>query len=206
MALSTFVKINEITNLSDARYCSGMYVDLLGFNLSKENPRFIKPQQFSEITGWLSGIEFAAEFNNEPIELVEKLLSDYEGIQWVEHTNISVLDHLQTNGFKAILKLDITGIKSLKQEWLDSFSAKQILIHAVSKSEFLSPQERELIKILSQDNKLILGSGINPYNVDELIKELALEGIALNGGEEIKPGLKDFDELADILEKLEIED
>ncbi|MFT7424854.1 MAG: phosphoribosylanthranilate isomerase, partial [Algoriphagus sp.] len=35
MALRTFVKINGITNLTDARYCSGMYVDLLGFTFEE---------------------------------------------------------------------------------------------------------------------------------------------------------------------------
>ena len=33
-----------------------------------------------------------------------------------------------------------------------------------------------------------------------------VKGISLKGGEEIRPGYKDFDELADILEALEIED
>ena len=206
MALSTFVKINEITNLSDARYCSGMFVDLLGFNLSKENPKALSGQQFSEITGWLSGIEFAAEFNQEPFEFVENELANYEGIQWVEHQNLSVLDQLQDKGFKVILKLDITGFKSLKEEWVKSLSEREILIHIQSKTELLSEQEKELIRTLSQSTKVILGSGIKPDNIHDLIETLSLKGIALNGGEEIKPGLKDFDELADILEKLEVED
>jgi len=39
-----------------------------------------------------------------------------------------------------------------------------------------------------------------------LVKKHHIYGIALKGGEEITPGYKDFDELADILEKLELED
>jgi phosphoribosylanthranilate isomerase len=31
MPLKTFVKVGCITNLSDARYCAGMGVDMLGF-------------------------------------------------------------------------------------------------------------------------------------------------------------------------------
>jgi len=40
----------------------------------------------------------------------------------------------------------------------------------------------------------------------ELVEETGVKGIEMEGGEEIKPGLKDFDELAEILEALEIED
>lgn len=206
MALSTFVKINEITNLSDARYCSGMYVDLLGFDLSKKSSKFLSPQQFSEITGWLSGVEFVGEFHGESLNEITETLAEYEGIQWVEHSNLEVLKALQSKGFKIILKFDISGIKSLKKEWIEELSKHELILHITSKNSPLSTQERSLIKTLSQSSKVILGSGISPESVRELLTELSLQGIALNGGEEIKPGLKDFDELADILEQLEVED
>ena len=53
---------------------------------------------------------------------------------------------------------------------------------------------------------MILGVGIAADSVHKTLEELQLNGIALAGGEEIKPGLKDFDELADILEALETEE
>ena len=56
MALSTFVKIDGVTNLSDARYCAGMYVDVLGFNLEESSQKFLNPTQYEEITGWVSGL------------------------------------------------------------------------------------------------------------------------------------------------------
>ncbi|MFM1835376.1 MAG: hypothetical protein RJA04_63, partial [Bacteroidota bacterium] len=48
--LKTLVKVSAITNLSDARYCAGMGVDLLGFPLGK-----ISIDQFTEIRNWLAG-------------------------------------------------------------------------------------------------------------------------------------------------------
>ena len=62
------------------------------------------------------------------------------------------------------------------------------------------------ISILAKSIQVILGSGISAFNVKKLVDDLGLFGISLEGGEEIKPGLKDFDELADILEELEVED
>ena len=41
MSLQTFVKVGEITNLSDARYCAGMGVDLLGFNVVENTPGYV---------------------------------------------------------------------------------------------------------------------------------------------------------------------
>ena len=34
MALNTLTAVTEINNLSDARYCAGMGVDIIGFNLA----------------------------------------------------------------------------------------------------------------------------------------------------------------------------
>ncbi len=67
-------------------------------------------------------------------------------------------------------------------------------------------EEEEVILKISDKTSVILGSGISEFNVKSLVSSLNLYGIALEGGEEIKPGLKDFDELADILEELEVED
>ena len=41
MSLKYFVHVSSISNLSDARYCSGMMVDSLGYNLD-ENSNFLK--------------------------------------------------------------------------------------------------------------------------------------------------------------------
>ena len=62
MALKTFVKISAINNLSDARYCAGMGVDMLGFALEPTNPDSISPEKYTEIIGWLSGVKFVGEF------------------------------------------------------------------------------------------------------------------------------------------------
>jgi phosphoribosylanthranilate isomerase len=53
---------------------------------------------------------------------------------------------------------------------------------------------------------LFLGAGITPDNASSLSELPGLYGFALDGGDEIKPGLRDFDQLAAILESLELED
>lgn len=58
MALKTFVKISTVNNLSDARYCAGMYVNLMGFNLEEGNKDYMAPEKYQELTDWLSGLEY----------------------------------------------------------------------------------------------------------------------------------------------------
>ncbi|MEP0712684.1 phosphoribosylanthranilate isomerase [Algoriphagus sp.] len=206
MALSTFVKISGITNLSDARYCSGMYVDLLGFSLENESEKFISPTQFSEITGWVSGLEFVGEFLTYSVDEIVNTLENYPTIKWVEHDRIEPLVALEGKGFGLIYKMDLKEVRHIEQEVATRLDQSGIIFHITSETEELDKDDKESIKILSENCKVILGVGISASTVHEVIKELNLYGISLTGGTEIKPGLKDFDELADILETLEVED
>ncbi len=81
-----------------------------------------------------------------------------------------------------------------------------ILFHITSNDDPLTENDKEVISKLTESCEVILGAGLSPDNVLSLIDSLNLKGIVLEGGKEIKPGLKDFDELADILEVLEIEE
>jgi phosphoribosylanthranilate isomerase len=206
MALKTFVKIGGITNLSDARYCSGMYVDLIGFSLENSSDKYISQAAYSEITGWLSGLEYAGEFTNTSSQSVLEILSNYPSVTWIEHEEIETLLELKESGYSLILKLDIDSIQGIENQLIEKISESKIMIHLTSKDESLSERGKKMIQYFSERSQVILGAGINPESVESLLNSYPLKGIGLTGGTEIKPGLKDFDELADILEKLEIED
>ena len=62
MALKTKVKVGNITNLSDARYCAGMGVDMLGFPVSGTNG--LSLEKFKEINGWVTGPELVLEIDS----------------------------------------------------------------------------------------------------------------------------------------------
>jgi phosphoribosylanthranilate isomerase len=51
-----------------------------------------------------------------------------------------------------------------------------------------------------------LGFGFGAANIHFLLGELPIKGIAMHGTREIKPALKDFDELAQVLEAIETEE
>ncbi|MFT5570936.1 MAG: phosphoribosylanthranilate isomerase, partial [Cyclobacteriaceae bacterium] len=89
MALSKFVKISNVSNLSDARYCAGMMVDILGFEISDPtNEFYVGPDTFKELTGWIAGIDYAGEIKNSSPDNLGDLLSTYD-VNHLEFTHKS---------------------------------------------------------------------------------------------------------------------
>ena len=81
-----------------------------------------------------------------------------------------------------------------------------ITLHLTSTENKLSIDNEIIIKELASKVKLFLGFGINQENASLLAEIQGLAGLAMDGGDEIKPGLRDFDQLASILENLELAD
>jgi phosphoribosylanthranilate isomerase len=208
MALRSFVKVSAVTNLSDARYCAGMYVNMLGFDMEENSNNYTSPQKFSEITGWLSGVDFVAEFESSHPEKILTLLNEYQGIKFIEIKEETYLRMLVNSSFGIILKKNLSS-----EEDLDDLMGKAaffkdfgVVLHLVSESLEMNDSLIEKLKFLAESVEILVGFGIEPRTVINLLQETGVKGISLDGGEEIKPGLKDFDQLAEILEVLEIED
>jgi len=205
MALKTKVKINRITNLTDARYCSGMYVDILGFCLEEGSAQYVSPTQFQEITGWISGIEYAGEFADLDAYSIERLLGDYPSLTWIESEDLDTLVQLKSLGKKLIYRVKLEALDSLLPK-IKHLQEHKITLHITSTYKSITIDNESIIKKLSSQLNLFLGAGITPENASSLSELPGLYGFALDGGDEIKPGLRDFDQLAAILESLELED
>lgn len=208
MALRSFVKISAVTNLSDARYCAGMYVNLIGFDLEENSKNFTSSQKFNEITGWLSGVDFVAEFQSTHPEKILTLVQEYNGISFIETMEETYLRMLVNSSYGIIFKKKLES-----EEELDELIAKAqfykdfgVTLYLVSESLELNVSLIKKLKTLASSADVLLGFRIEPETVGKTIEETGIKGIALEGGEEIKPGLKDFDELAEILEALEVEE
>src|SRR5690606_31205998 len=102
MALKTFVKISEVNNLSDARYCAGMGVNLIGFSLDPTNPKAVTPEQFSEITGWISGVKLVGEFYESSPLVIKELLGAY-AVDYLQIKSVEELDYLSTVNIPILL-------------------------------------------------------------------------------------------------------
>ncbi|OEK00802.1 hypothetical protein BFP97_04445 [Roseivirga sp. 4D4] len=191
MALRTFVRVNGINNLSDARYCAGMEVNELGFNIESSHPNYTDPDKFKELSDWLSGVEFVGEITNAATDIANTI------------TGFS-LNALQVESLEQIAAAMDTGLKvsfvartleEAKEAWKRSNGQlSHVLIPAA------------LIDDSVSDLPVLLSDGFDANNLDSILEASNAKGIVLEGGSEIRPGYKDFDELADILELLEIDD
>ncbi len=202
MALRCLVKISSVNNLSDARYAAGMGVELMGFNMDPNAEDFISPEQFNAITSWISGVKFVGE------------LDDCQGTDLGQLPEQYGIDYLQIDAGvdPAILKVSplpliIKIARPSRSLIADSFK-KFSELPAWYLLEPEKPLSEELLawcKTQTSAYPIMLGSNLSTDNVDSLIAA-GFSGFSLKGGEEIRPGFKNFDELADILETLETED
>lgn len=198
MALSTIVKISSINNLSDARYCAGMGVDLMGFCVDKTHPNYISPVQFKEITGWITGVKTVAEIENCPAEDLMEILKDYK-FSYLEVKEKEMLEFLASVEKHFIYKLKLSDLSSAP-------SHPQIHYYLLEGTDDpFTKQELKIIKEFSSKHSLLVSSGDDKSAVKELLNKTKIKGIELKGGHEISPGLKDFDNLSEILEMLEID-
>lgn len=202
MSLKIKVKISAVNNLSDARYCAGMGVSYLGFDLNEQSDRYIARDEYEAIMGWVSGVERVVEVDTLGYENITETIQNYsfDYIQCSEDQ----LDKLKANYLRKIfLKLDFENCESRDdvKGLLDQYS--EIATCFI----YSSPSDRLFDEVVSvsQHYPLLVGSGIGAENIAALVSE-GIYGIEMRGGDEISPGYKDYDELADILELLETDE
>lgn len=185
MALARFIKVGNISNLSDARYCAGMGVDLLGFRVIETATNFMSPKQFQEIRGWVTGPKIVAEiYGIDNAQKIAAVLADYRPdlveLGWDE---LKVMNDLQVPYILSVSEADVKKAETLTNK------PAYILI-----KDFKNGVDPGTIPLLLELSSLRL------EDIDERYSDC---GLALNGSAEISPGLKSYDDLAEVLEKLE---
>ena len=71
--LKTLVKVSGVNNLSNARYCAGMGVDMLGFDMDS-----MQIEQFHEIKNWVSGVKIVGETKNESADYILEKIDQFK--------------------------------------------------------------------------------------------------------------------------------
>ena len=195
MQLKTRVKVGNITNLSDARYCAGMGVDLLGFPIGDADGQ-ISFSTFQEIAEWVAGPEFIWEYAD---------TMDEDGFQKVTQSGLIKhiqLDYNQLKRLHARLENLSVILKTSIDEWSDIYP--HLSTHNISSlvlEENKTPEWKKVKEINSSVQVLIPQQFIPDIDT---VDSLPISGIVLEGSSEDKPGQKDYDHLATVLESLEV--
>lgn len=199
MALKTFVKISNISNLSDTRYCAGMMVDILGFNIDATTDDFVSADDFAEITDWVTGVQFAGEFHSAGLDEIADALKKYP-VDLVEIASIDLVEQVQLLGKKVIFRLDVNSTEELESmksnlSYLDEL-VSYVVLH--SNDESLFDEIDAQIGYYNGNTTLLKGFGITPS--PQLSK---YPGLELTATEEERPGFKDYGQIMDVLECIE---
>lgn len=201
MALAIKVKASRINNLSDARYCAAMGVEMMGFLIDSNSDDAVSPELFNAITGWISGIELVGEIDSSEVPDLS-----YYVISKIQVTNPNLLPQVSENGLKAILLINLskTSFDDAEKMMSDYKNEVSYFLIENNNSVDLSGVEAAKIKHLASIYPIILGYGITKDNLNSIL-DLGIEAISIYGSSEERPGYKSYDEMADILEALEVD-
>lgn len=206
MLLKTLVKVSTVNNLSDARYCAGMGVAMMGFALDSHHTHYLSPEKFEAITQWIQGVTLIGELDTTDPIVIQQTLDQY------------AIDYLQLNApisTRSITNLAIPLIIKLKMQGNETLHAlkacmntyvpycQYFLLETASSYGANLAALQPTINRLADNFPILQGYHISLKNLPNLLNT-KLQGIALQGGTEAKPGYKDFDDLADVLEHLTV--
>ncbi len=187
MALKTLVKVSGVNNLSNARYCAGMGVDMLGFDMDN-----MPIEQYTEIRNWVAGVKIVGETNETDVEKVLLKIEAYKpdlveitdfdlAVELFKRSEIEVI--FVENSVKSILNytdnikfLEFKKIDSSAMELFFSYAAEPYLLVAVNN--------------LSANNIKLEGNKF---------------GITIEADIEERPGFSNFENTMELLESLEVE-
>ena len=198
MSLKYFVHVSSINNLSDARYCSGMMVNSLGFDLDKESKTKLPLENINEICKWVNGVDFVGEFNNSQSNYINQVINELD----FNYISVNISNSIKSIDFdhqKIIIVLPQPNLISPRtNNYLrDNFPESRTLIIDNLTKDSISKLE------LLTDNYEIIINPLETINITKSILNKFDLGLLLKGSQEIKPGYKDYDSISDYLDAID---
>lgn len=190
--------IRGINNLSDARYCAGMGADKLTFILDPTLPGHLDTKTVKELAGWIAGVELIGEFD-------QLSAHDINAISAECSLDAVLLRTLRTDEELAEIAppvyLELTAESAALPQSLPASPVGFVIELPTTET----PETLTALQQISAQSPLWLGPGLYPERARALATSLPLAGLVFPSGDEVKPGLRDFDQLEAVFEALEIE-
>ncbi|CAN5414888.1 hypothetical protein BH10BAC4_BH10BAC4_11440 [soil metagenome] len=189
--------VSRITNLGDARYCAGMGVDILGFSIDKENEDFVSPKSYQEMVGWISGPRRAVEISAGSALNWEQVIEEYKPD--LIHITYSMTENASLPDLPVVLELTFKELLAHGER----FNRLNLNLELVIITDLPETATKKEMMIDPHPVLLYLEKDIS--SLEDLLVKTGAAGFALKGTRELSPGLKDYDHLSKILEKLDKE-
>ncbi len=211
MALRIPVLVRGVNNLSDARYCAGMGAAGLIFTLDPELPGAIDPATVKELAGWVAGVALIGEFGSADFDQLEAVAAACGLDQVLLHEAPLFIPGLHAPlPFPVLRETDlITALQALIDPELahDLRSADfapaggALLLTLPAGADLLGWQPQ--LAALARQFPLWIGGTFAVADLPGLVNGVRPYGLVLQGGDELRPGLRDFTGLEEIFEALE---
>ena len=185
------ILVRNISNLSEARYCAGMLVDFISFELDQNEVNFIDLKKFSEIKGWINGIELLGNSVYLTLNEIKELIKerDLDGFIF-DYTQINLIELLDCK--LKILQIPINQLFTIDEN-IES-KIDYLIIYGEKKDI-----DKDLLKKVQLTIPIFLG-----FNFENVTLDCEnLSGFAFNGTIELKPGYSSYNDLMDALEFLD---
>lgn len=205
MSFLTKVKFSNVTNLSDARYAAAVGIEYIGFCFDKLSADYIAPIKAKEMIDWITGSNIVAEFGNQSIEEI-KDISELLQVDVVELNNTILPDELPEIGKAIIKKIDVNQLnKEQLANELAAYSKYCDAFHVYASTQPENYDCEQLVE-LCKNYQIIWGLNISTQTVMNTLDSFKPFAINVSGGSEEQVGIKDFDELNELLEIITLEE
>lgn len=211
-----WIKICGITNLEDAAEISRLGVDAIGFILSTNSPRRVRPDVAEKIITTLrSGgirVPVAGVFVNEKIEMITRCIKSL-GLDYIQLSGDEEEDYIEdlrkgSGEVKIIRAIRIRADNKDQKDIMDELDRKIdklkdcadfILFDSYREGVYGGtgvPLDWKMLKNYCSKIPLILSGGLDPENVKRAVDMVVPYGVDASSGLEIYPGKKDMDKAA----------
>lgn len=205
MAFLTKVKLGEVTNLSDARYAAAVGIDYIGFCFDPTNANYIAPIKAKEMMDWVTGSHLVAEFGEQPFNEI-KDISELLQVDVIELNNTLLPDELPALGKAIIKKIDVNQFtpETLAVE-IKAYANNCDAFHLYASA---LPEKYDCVEMakLCETYQIIWGLEVSTNTIINTINSFKPFAINLTGGDEEQIGIKDFDQLNELLECITVDE
>lgn len=189
MALKSIVKVSHLSNLSDARFCSGMGVELLGFAAIPGGEHYMDPAVFQEIRGWLAGPQIIAELYgilsaSQIHDVVANYAPDYFELTWEDYSKYG-------KDLTLPCIVSFSDIADARTAGRDPGIAYAIVGEKTSGADIAGAPYPALLRIGSLNHLTVA------------LSDGRFQGYVIEGPRQTQAGITSYDELGALLEALE---
>jgi phosphoribosylanthranilate isomerase len=189
MQRKPLVYVSRITNLSDARYCAGMGVDLLGFVIDPADPDYVSPEVYQQLVGWISGPARVIQIGSavhDLARLTQLYAPEFLHVDWHRLTEIPEGPVRLIAEVTAEDMNKSTPVIRIRKDVAHLLVTGSLAEHGP----------------IPHDISILSGAYDGHGTVRDFLKYSGAAGVALRGSKEAIPGLKDYDHLSQVLEEL----